>query len=60
MLKKLTENYEKSKKKRWFRYNTELNVVSKEFTKNKELFLDDNWRDAFCSSDEEECDGFLD
>lgn len=61
MLKKLIEDYEKSKKKKWFRYNTELNIVSKEFTKNKELFLEDNWRDAFCSdSDEDECDGFLD
>ena len=46
-LKKLTDEYERSKKKRWFRYKTELNVVSKDFTQKGELFLEDDWNDAF-------------
>ena len=60
-LEKLIEDYEKSKKKKWFRYKTELNVVSKQLTKNKELFLEDDWNDAFNSeSDFDDVDVFSD
>jgi len=58
----LTEEYEKSKKKKYFKYKTEIKVVSKEFTDKKELFLDDDWKESFGSDEDfsdDEC-GFID
>jgi putative phage-type endonuclease len=57
-LEKLKKELENTKKKKWFRYNTEIKDMSEYFTKNKVLFLKSKWTEE-AESEEVDSDDCL-